>query len=116
MKSLLRFVFLLVLLSAVTPHAQTQNLAGQWQGTLQIGKELRLVFVLAPTGQGNALSGTMYSIDQGAQGIAATVTVQGGTVRLAVAPAGISYEGKLAADGNSIVGTFVQGPGTLPLT
>ena len=116
MKSLLRLVFLIVLLSAVTPHAQTQNLAGQWQGTLQVGKELRLVFVLALTGQGNALSGTMYSIDQGAQGVAATVTVQGGTVRLSVAPAGISYEGKLAADGNSIVGTFAQGPGTLPLT
>ena len=116
MKSLLRLVFLLVLLSAVAPHAQTQNLAGQWQGALQVGKELRLVFILAPTGQGNALSATMYSIDQGAQSIAATVTVQGGTVRLSVAPAGISYEGKLAADGNSIVGTFTQGPGNLPLT
>jgi uncharacterized protein (TIGR03435 family) len=116
MKSLMRLVLLVACVSAAALDAQTQNLAGQWQGTLQVGKELRLVFVLTPTGQGNALSATMHSIDQGGQSIAATVTVQGGTVRLSVAPAGISYEGKLAADGNSIVGTFTQGPGNLPLT
>jgi hypothetical protein len=58
----------------------------------------------------------MHSVDQGGQGITATVVAQGAGVRLSVAPAGITFEGKLAADGNSIAGTFTQGPGSLPLT
>src|SRR5262245_22298199 len=113
MKMLLRItVVLLCLVGVVT--AQTQNLVGQWQGTLD-GK-LRLVFVFAATGQGNALSATMYSIDQGAGSINATTTISGANVKLVVAPAGVSFEGKLSADGNSIVGTFTQGPGSIPLT
>ena len=116
MKMSLRIVVgLLCLIGAVS--AQTQSLVGQWQGTLAFqGKELRLVFVLAASGQGNTLSATMYSIDQGGGGLNATPTVQGGNVKLAVAPAGISFEGKVSADSNSIVGTFTQGPGSIPLT
>src|SRR5678815_3690793 len=113
MKMLLRIVVgLLCLVGAVA--AQTQNLVGQWQGTLD-GK-LRLVFVFAASGQGNTLTATMYSIDQSPMAIGATPTVSGGNVRLVVAPAGISFEGKVSADGNSIVGTFTQGPGSIPLT
>lgn len=116
MKILVRIVVVaLCLVGAVS--AQAPNLVGQWQGTLAFqGKELRLVFVLATAGQGNALSATMYSIDQSPQGISATPTIQGGNVRLVVAPAGITFEGKISADGNSIVGTFTQGPGSNPLS
>ena len=32
------------------------------------------------------------------------------------APAGITFEGKLSPDGNSIAGNFVQGPNTMPIT
>lgn len=96
--------------------AQAQNLAGQWQGSINPGKELRLVFVLATNAAGGGYNATMYRIDQGGGGIAATVVTQGSTVRLAVAPVGITVEGKLAADGNSITGTFTQDQGPLPLT
>jgi uncharacterized protein (TIGR03435 family) len=117
MKSLMRWTAVLIFTLSVAVGAQTQNLVGQWQGTLSNqGKELRLVFVIAASGQGNTLTATLFPIDQGAQRINATVAAQGGGVRLAVAPAGITFEGKLAADGNSIVGTFTQGPGSTPLT
>jgi uncharacterized protein (TIGR03435 family) len=117
MKTLMRLTAVLVLLMAVVVGAQAPNLVGQWQGTLSNqGKELRLVFVIAASGQGNTLTATLYPIDQGAQRINTTVAAQGGSVRLTVAPAGITFEGKLAADGNSIVGTFTQGPGSTPLT
>ncbi len=33
-----------------------------------------------------------------------------------MAAAGITFEGKVSPDGNSIVGTFAQGPGTTPFT
>jgi uncharacterized protein (TIGR03435 family) len=106
-------VALIVLLSGMV-GAQTPNLVGQWQGTL--AEKLRLVFVVAAVGQGNTLSATLYSIDQAPNPIPATITVQGGAVRLAVAVAGITFDGKLSPDGNSIVGTFTQGPGSTPLT
>jgi len=116
MKMFARIV-LVVMCLAGSLMAQAQNLVGQWQGTLAIqGKELRVVFVIAATGQGNTLGATMFSIDQGGQGINATAAVSGGNVKLAVAPAGISFDGKLSADGNSILGTFAQGPGSFPLT
>jgi uncharacterized protein (TIGR03435 family) len=117
MKTLIRWTAALILLLSGAVGAQTQNLVGQWQGTLSNqGKELRLVFVIAASGQGNTLTATLYPIDQGPQRINATVAAQGGAVKITVAPAGISFEGKLAADGNSIVGTFTQGPGSTPLT
>jgi len=59
----------------------------------------------------------MYSIDQGAQGIpTSSVTVQGTAVKLPIAGIGGGFEGTLSADGNSIAGTWTQGPGRLPLT
>jgi uncharacterized protein (TIGR03435 family) len=118
MKSLMRSIVVVVLVLAAGVAAQTPDLAGQWQGTLQPapGKELRLVFVLAANAAGGGYTATLYSIDQGGGGISAATTVSGANVRLSVAPAGITFEGKLAADGNSIAGTFTQGPGSLPLT
>ena len=114
MKTVMRSLVVVALLSAAL-MAQTQDLAGQWQGTLQAGKELRLVFMITRNAAGGGLSGTLHSIDQGGGGLAATVAAQGGTVRIGVAPAGITFEGKLAADGNAIDGTFMQGAGSLPL-
>jgi uncharacterized protein (TIGR03435 family) len=116
MKMLWRWMVVAILLLSGGAAAQAQNLVGAWQGTLQAGKELRLVFVIASNAAGGGLTGTMYSIDQGAQGVTATVAAQGGTVRMAVATIGATFEGKLSADGNSIVGTFMQGPGSLPMT
>jgi len=87
MKIVLRIVVVALCLVAAVA-AQAPNLVGQWQGTLSNqGKELRLVFVIAASGQGNTLTATLYPIDQGAQRINATVTAQGGAVRITVAPA-----------------------------
>jgi uncharacterized protein (TIGR03435 family) len=58
----------------------------------------------------------MYSIDQGAQGVPATVTVQGSTVRMAMSGIGAAFEGTLTADGNTLAGTFTQGGKPLPLS
>ena len=116
MKSLLKIVAVVLCLVAAVA-AQAPNLVGQWQGTLAFqGKELRLVFMLAASGQGQTLSATLYSIDQAPNPIPATITVQGGAVKIAVAVAGITFDGKLSPDSNSIVGTFTQGPGSTPLT
>ena len=65
--------------------ARAQDLTGQWQGAINPGKELRLVFVVA-SADGGGLRATMHSIDQGAQAIPVNVTVQGPTIGMAIAP------------------------------
>jgi uncharacterized protein (TIGR03435 family) len=113
MKTLSRSIAVLVVLSAIV-LAQAPNLAGQWQGTLQAGKDLRIVVVVT---NADGLRGTMYSIDQTPQGIpASALTLQGTTVRMSFTGIGVTFEGNLSTDGNSISGTFTQGNNPLPMT
>ncbi len=94
-----------------------QDITGTWQGALQIpgGRELRTVVKVSKTDAGG-LGATFYSIDQSGQGVPVNpITVQGSVVRMSIPAIGGSYEGKLEADGNSITGTFKQGPGSLAL-
>lgn len=97
-------------------QAAGTDATGTWEGTLDAGTaQLRLV-VHVTRGEDGALAGTLDSPDQGATGIPLT-TVEGGGRRLAftVEALGASYEGTLGADG-AVVGTFTQGPVSLPLT
>lgn len=117
------------LLSLCLPavHAQTANpavagaahlrgdISGNWQGTLDAGKSLRLVLVVVKTEKG--WSGKFYSIDQGGQAINASGIVSDGTAfKFSVDMIGGSYEGRGSADGNAVVGTWTQGRKTFPLT
>ena len=91
-----------------------QDLTGTWQGTLQAGRELRIVIKISRTDAG-VLQGVMYSIDQGAQGLpAGTVTLQGAAVRITIPGIGGTYDGKLNSDETSIAGTWTQGPAPAP--
>lgn len=111
-------LMVLTFLACSTLPLLAQNLTGTWQGTLQVpqaGRSLRIVFKISRADD-ESLKATMYSIDQGGQPLAASAAAQQGTtVKLTFAGLGISYEGKLAADGNSIAGNLMQG-GPLPLT
>src|SRR3984957_15615666 len=91
-----------------------QDITGAWQGTLQAGRELRLVVKISKADGG--LKAILYSIDQQGPGMpASAITLQGSTVKMSVAGIGGTYEGKLNADGTSITGTWTQGGGPLPL-
>lgn len=114
MKTLMRWFVVFGMLSGGVAHAQ--SVTGTWQGTLNVGKELRMIVTIA-SAAGGGLTGMMYSIDQGGQGIAASpVSLQGTTLRLTIGPIGVTYEGQLSADGNTIEGTFTQGGKPIPLT
>jgi hypothetical protein len=96
MSRLMRVAFV-VMLSMGVVQAQAPNVTGNWQGTLQAGKELRIVFVIA-NADGGGLRATMHSIDQGGQGIPAnTVTLQGSTLRISV----LRHQRKLRGNGQS---------------
>ncbi len=106
------WVVTLVAIAVGTLHAQ--EIAGTWQGTLQAGRDLRMVIKISNDGSG--LKAVIYSIDQGGQGLpASAVTLQGSTLRITVAGIGGTYEGRLNADGMSIAGTWTQGAAPLPL-
>jgi uncharacterized protein (TIGR03435 family) len=99
-----------------------QSLVGNWQGTLApppgapaTAKELRIVMKVATT-DADMLKATLYSIDQGGQGIpGGAVTVQSKAVKITVPGIGGTYEGTFSGDGNSIAGTWTQGPAPVPL-
>ena len=115
MSRLMRVAFV-VMLSMGVVQAQAPNVTGNWQGTLQAGKELRIVFVIA-NADGGGLRATMHSIDQGGQGIPAnTVTLQGSTLRISVSVISGNFEGTVSPDGQSITGNWSQGAGSLSLT
>jgi uncharacterized protein (TIGR03435 family) len=105
-----------------TPSAATASevhahgdIAGAWQGTLSASKSLRIILQVARTDKG--WSAKMYSIDQGAQPLNAnSISLDGSTLKYSVDLIGGTYQGALSADGNSIVGTWTQGPAPLPLT
>jgi uncharacterized protein (TIGR03435 family) len=112
MRTLTRLIAVLLLPASLL--AQAPNMAGQWQGVLPAGKELRIVVVITNT---DGLKATMYSIDQTPQGIpATTITMQGTTLRMSFAGIGVTFEGTLSPDGNAVAGTFTQGNTPLSMT
>ena len=106
--------------AASTPaqSASPTGVLGIWQGTLHIAqanKDLRIEMKVAKAGDGS-LKLTFYSIDQGAQALAASKTAfQDGTLTFLLEMIGGKYEGKMSADGKTITGTWTQGPNGMPL-
>ena len=94
--------------------AVSNGIEGQWQGTLQLsgGRQLRIVLKVSRAEDGG-LTALNYSIDQSPQPMrTADVRLRGNEFHYAVPSLGNSYEGKLSADGNSIIGNWAQ---TVPL-
>jgi uncharacterized protein (TIGR03435 family) len=93
---------------------QAQDLSGTWQGALKLpnGQQLRIVLKITKTNTN--LTGMFYSIDQPGAGIATgPITAQGVNVKIPVPAIGGTYEGKV--EGDTITGTWTQGPGPAPL-
>lgn len=106
------------LVCATALRAQTPvDVTGTWQGTMQpqgAPRELRMVMKI--TRDDDVLKATVYSIDQGGAPISATSTsLKGETFALEIAGIAAKYEGKLAADGKSMTGNFVQAERPTPL-
>ena len=96
--------------------ANPQDLTGTWQGTLHAGQDLRLVLKVTKA-DGGAYSANAYSIDQQGPPIPVSkITLEGTSVKMAITAIGGTYEGKMSADGKTIVGSWTQGPNPLPLT
>ena len=90
-----------------------QDLTGDWQGALGTAPQQLRLIVHIDKGEGGAWKAAMVSIDQspdrGARMAADSVTVEGTSFKMAVAAIRGSFDGTIAADGNSIAGTWSQG-------
>jgi hypothetical protein len=83
------------------------GIAGTWQGTEHTpdGHDQRMVLKIAKDEKG-ALSATLYSIDQKELPVGGSVRFQEGKLRFVNDFPGLTYEGTMSADGNSISGTM----------
>ena len=110
LSNVIRCVFSLLLL--VTGTLSGQEITGVWQGTLR-EPEMRLLIRISKQLDGS-LEAKMLRVDQnpvdwGSGNRIDSVSLEGSDVKLTVASAKLSYEGKLSAHGNSIAGTWTQG-------
>jgi uncharacterized protein (TIGR03435 family) len=106
----------LALICVSALFAQVPDITGTWQGTLKApNRDLRTVYRISK-GDDGSLKAVLYSIDQGAQSIQASlVRVRGSAVQITIPAIGGIYDGNLSSDGNTIAGTWTQGPAPLPL-
>ena len=110
------FLRLAGLLAALTLPLGAQSIIGTWQGTLPSGQDSRLVFKISKAGDGSLRGGLVW-IDRSADGMPlSSVTFAAPDVTLAQFFTGVTFKGKLSADGHSIEGTWTQGPQSSPLT
>jgi pimeloyl-ACP methyl ester carboxylesterase len=105
-------------LFAVYAHAQQPvQIAGIWQGALELPTGARLRLVVKLREEGGALTGTMDSVDQGARDLPIdSVQLENRRLLFTMSAIGGRYEGELAASGDELVGTWSQGVNSLPLT
>lgn len=92
-----------------------QSLAGDWHGTLEIsGMKIRLIFHLQEAD--GSYTATMDSPDQGAKGIPVqTVKWENEELTISMPNLALTYTATLNEDGNTLKGTFQQGPMSAPL-
>ena len=113
MKRLLVWVSLLA--AALTQGAWAQNPSETWQGTLHTGQDLRLVLQVSKAN--GAVSGKLFSIDQGSSGMSTTtLSVDSGVLKFTILGMDLTYDAKISPDGKSAVGTWKQGGRETPLT
>lgn len=107
-------LFFLTICALAFTKISAQDITGKWYGVLKVqGIQLSLVFNVSKTDSG--FSSTMDSPDQKAFGIPATSTsFANSALKIAVANAGLEYEGVLEKD-NTIVGTLKQAGQSFPI-
>jgi uncharacterized protein (TIGR03435 family) len=102
------------LLVTLVGGAKAQEKVETWQGTLHVGRDLRLVLQVSKADAG--VTGRLYSIDQGSGGMGTTrLSMDGGELKFTIVGMDVSYEGKLSPDGKSAVGAWKQGGHDTPL-
>jgi len=101
-------VWLAVMFACVTSVVRAQDLTGNWQGTLQQGNGIRVLFKISKAPDGS-LKGLGYNVDQPGSPVAlSAIALQGTDVSFAIKQLDMTYAGNLSADHNAITGKMRQ--------
>jgi hypothetical protein len=93
-----------------------KELAGTWNGALGTnGRQLRLIMVIAPQADGTMIA-EMTDVDEGGLKSPLRLTQQGASLTIESVAIPAKIAGALNVDNTELVGTFTQGPASLPLT
>ena len=116
-RSALAALLALAVLAGTPAAAQTpgegKSVVGSWGGALEPGAvRLRLKLIVQ---EGEPATATFVSVDQGGASFPATVQVTADSVVFDAPAISASYRSVLSVDGDTLRGTWSQGPGTLPL-
>ena len=108
------FIFLLIIVAFTTVRAQ-KNIDGIWEGKLDVGISLRIVFHFDKQADGS-YKGTMDSPDQNVKGIPiSSILISDDSITVEVKSIGGSYKGIRIKD-STISGSWNQGVGSYALT
>ncbi|MFN7996319.1 MAG: alpha/beta fold hydrolase [Bryobacteraceae bacterium] len=107
---------LLLLVASQAISAAGPGVEGDWHGSLQAGAiQLRLAMHISRA-QDGALSGSLDSLDQNANGIPLSkVTLAGRLLTVEIKAVGATYSAELNETGSELAGTFHQNGQDLPL-
>lgn len=92
----------------------TQDFSGDWQGTLRSSRNFRFILQIAKAEIGG-LKAVLVSLDEAGYDYpipAAVVQVKDSVLTLMFPSSRATYQGKLSADGNSLIGTWTQNRGS----
>ena len=108
-------LWLAMALTFVMGAAQAQDLTGNWQGTLQQGNGIRVLFKISKAPDGT-LKGLGYNVDQPGSPVAVSaISLQGTEVSFAIKQLDMTYAGTLSPDHNSSSGKMTQNGQPHPL-
>lgn len=112
----LRTLMLVALAALYCAMASAASLSGRWSGNLNLGpQQLGLIINITEQPAGT-LSATLDVPAQGASGIPCSVQVTTEQVSIGIDALGAKFDGKIATDGNQMIGTFAQNGMQFPLT
>ena len=94
--------------------AVAKEFVGNWEGTLEADKQLRLVLKMSNEASGS--KAVLISLDQGAMEIpVSTIEQKESRLAMEVKLVGGRYEGEINKDGSELNGSWTQAGNTLPL-
>ncbi len=107
--SIKKTIAITALILSAACFAQSQDVAGDWQGVLNAGTR-QLHIILHITNNDGNLKATMDSVDQHAFGLpVSSISLKNSKLKFEVDKVGGSYVGKLSPDATKISGSWSQG-------
>src|SRR5580692_10138285 len=87
--------------------AMAQSLEGVWQGNVTMPKAAESRAAIRVTRTDGSLAGVLFLLDTGVQMPVGKISLQGSIAKMSIA--GMTYEGTLSADDNSLAGKLTVG-------